>query len=113
MTNRSLPAVQKPGTGDASATGKQVGGPSDAERAGTEILKGQQIQSDSVTGRDTSQFEAAKLLSGLGGASATEKLLGLDLRPTMAGALMAPPGQYGFFEASLAHNAKNADEEYA
>lgn len=96
VADRSLPAVQKSGTRDAAATGKQVGGPSDADRTGTEVKKGQQVKTDAVFGKGSSQFEAAKLLSGLGGASATEKLLGLDLRPTMAGALIAPPGNTDF-----------------
>ena len=45
---------------------------------------------------DTAQAEAVKNLSALGGASATDRLLGLDLRPTMTGALTAPPGNSEF-----------------
>lgn len=45
---------------------------------------------------DTAQAEAIKNLSALGGASATDRLLGLDLRPTMTGALTAPPGNSEF-----------------
>ncbi len=52
----------------------------------------QKILTDATTGRDATQFEAAKQLGSLGGVSATDKLLGLDLRPTMTGALSPPPG---------------------
>lgn len=57
---------------------------------------GQKILPDAVTGRDETQLEAARQLSTLGGASATDRLLGLDLRPTMTGALSAPPGNSEF-----------------
>jgi hypothetical protein len=57
---------------------------------------GQKILPDAVTGRDGTQLEAAKQLSSLGGAAATDRLLGLDLRPTMTGALTAPPGNSEF-----------------
>lgn len=40
--------------------------------------------------------ETAKQLSLLGGVSATDRLLGLDLRPTMVGVLPAPPGNAEF-----------------
>lgn len=56
----------------------------------------QKILPDAATGRDATQLEAAKQLSSLGGASATDRLLGLDLRPTMVGALAAPPGNGEF-----------------
>jgi hypothetical protein len=54
------------------------------------------ILNDAVIGRDTTQLEAAKQLSALGGVSATDRLLGLDLRPTMTGVLAAPPGNAEF-----------------
>ncbi|HLM03258.1 MAG TPA: hypothetical protein VK400_19555 [Pyrinomonadaceae bacterium] len=57
---------------------------------------GQKILPDAVTGRDETQLEAARQLTTLGGASATDRLLGLDLRPTMTGALSAPPGNSEF-----------------
>jgi len=56
----------------------------------------QKILPDAATGRDATQLEAAKQLSSLGGASATDRLLGLDLRPTMVGALAPPPGNSEF-----------------
>ena len=62
----------------------------------TNLPPGQKVLPDAVTGRDGSQLEAAKQLSSLGGASSTDRLLGLDLRPTMTGALTAPPGNSEF-----------------
>jgi len=57
---------------------------------------GQKILPDAVVGRDSSQIEVAKQFSALGGVSATDRLLGLDLRPTMTGVLSAPPGNAEF-----------------
>lgn len=54
------------------------------------------ILPDAVAGRDASQLDAAKQLTSLGGVSATDRLLGLDLRPTMTGVLSAPPGNVEF-----------------
>ncbi|MCD9185732.1 MAG: hypothetical protein LUM44_04825 [Pyrinomonadaceae bacterium] len=56
----------------------------------------QKILPDAATGRDITQLEAGKQLSSLGGVSATDRLLGLDLRPTMTGVLAAPPGNSEF-----------------
>jgi hypothetical protein len=50
------------------------------------------VFSDAVTGRERSQLDAAEQLRSSGGVSATDKLLGLHLQPTIAGALTAPPG---------------------
>lgn len=56
--------------------------------------KGQKgVNSD---GRNDSQIEAARQISSLGGISATDRLLGLDLRPTMIGLLSPPPGNVEF-----------------
>lgn len=57
---------------------------------------GQKILPDAATGRDATQLEAGKQLSLLGGVSATDRLLGLDLRPTTTGILAAPPGNQEF-----------------
>lgn len=57
---------------------------------------GQKILPDAATGRDATQIEAGRQMSALGGVSATDRLLGLDLRPTMTGALAAPPGNSEF-----------------
>lgn len=56
----------------------------------------QKILPDAATGRDVTQLEAGKQLSALGGVSATDRLLGLDLRPTMTGVLAPPPGNSEF-----------------
>lgn len=50
------------------------------------------LMPDALAGRDPSQLVAAEQLRARGGASATEELLGLNLRPTMVGALPPPPG---------------------
>lgn len=47
---------------------------------------------DVLAGRDPTQLRAAELLRDSGGVSATEKLLGLDLQPSVVGAFSAPPG---------------------
>jgi hypothetical protein len=52
---------------------------------------------DALAGRDPSQLIAAEQLRGAGGESITAALLGLNARPTMAGALTAPPGNIEFF----------------
>ncbi len=46
-------------------------------------------------GKDA-QLDAARQLTSLGGVSATDRLLGLDLRPTMTGVLAPPPGNSEF-----------------
>jgi hypothetical protein len=50
------------------------------------------VLTDVLAGRDPSQLIAAELLRDTGGVSATEKLLGLDLQPSIVGAFSAPPG---------------------
>lgn len=62
----------------------------------TALQPGKKILSDINAGRDASQFDAARQLTSLGGVSATDRLLGLDLRPTMTGVLSAPPGNVEF-----------------
>jgi hypothetical protein len=52
----------------------------------------EQILTDVLAGRDPSQLLAAELLRETGGISATEKLLGLNLQPSIMGAFYAPPG---------------------
>ena len=51
-----------------------------------------QILSDVLAGRDASQLVAAERMREAGGASATEKLLGLNQQPSIMGAFAAPPG---------------------
>jgi hypothetical protein len=50
------------------------------------------LMPDALAGRDPSQLLAAEQMRARGGAGATEELLGLNLVPTMVGALAAPPG---------------------
>jgi len=64
--------------------------------ADSALQPGQKVFTEAAVGRETSQLEAAKQLSVLGGVSATDRLLGLDLRPTMTGVLPAPPGNVEF-----------------
>lgn len=90
---RDVPNVQKT-TADAGGTKNPVGQPGDTQRA--EVKPGQKILSDAITGKETSQLDTAQKLSLLGGTSAVDKLLGLDMRPTMLGALVAPPGNNDF-----------------
>ena len=50
------------------------------------------LMPDALAGRDPSQLVAAEQMRARGGAGATEELLGLNLVPTMVGALAPPPG---------------------
>jgi hypothetical protein len=50
------------------------------------------VLSDVLAGQDPTQLKAAELLRANGGVSATEKLLGLNLQPPIAGAFFPPPG---------------------
>lgn len=52
----------------------------------------EKVFSDAVIGREHTQLDAAEQLRGNAGVSATDKLLGLHLQPTIAGALTVPPG---------------------
>jgi len=91
---RDVPGVQKSASG--STSGRPVGQPNESQRPQSEVRSGERVSADAVTGKAASQLEAAQRLSSLGGASATERLLGLDLKPTMLGALVAPPGNSDF-----------------
>jgi hypothetical protein len=62
----------------------------------TALQPGQKVLNEAAAGREASQLDAAKQLTALGGVSATDRLLGLDLRPTMTGVLTAPPGNIEF-----------------
>ena len=91
VNNRDVPPVQKSGTQNAQ-TQFPVGQPGETER----LPQNQKVLTDATVGRDATQTEAAKHLTLLGGVSATDRLLGLDLRPTMTGALAPPPGNNEF-----------------
>ncbi len=91
VNNRDVPNVQKSGTQNTQ-TQFPVGQPGETER----LPQSQKILTDATVGRDATQTETAKQMTLLGGISATDKLLGLDLRPTMTGALAPPPGNSEF-----------------
>lgn len=95
VNNRDAPNTQK--TGSQTQTQFPVGQPGEQAPLDSErLLQNQKISTDALTGRDSTQTEAARHLTSLGGVSATDKLLGLDLRPTMTGALAPPPGNSEF-----------------
>lgn len=80
---------------------KPVGQPQESGRqadSGT-LLPGQRILRDPLSGRDPGQINAARQLADLGGATALDRLLGLDLRPTVTGLLGPPPGNGEFLRS--------------
>lgn len=97
ISDRDVPRVPQSGI-KTNQTEFPVGQPNATQPSiDTQNLPpGEKVLPDAVTGRDGTQLEAARQLSSLGGASATDRLLGLDLRPTMTGALAAPPGNSEF-----------------
>jgi hypothetical protein len=96
IPERDAPRVAQSGV-RAGQTELPVGQPGEARRpVDTAAAPAQKLLPDAVTGREPSQLEAAKHLSALGGVSATDRLLGLDLRPTMTGVLAPPPGNSEF-----------------
>ncbi len=96
VNNRDVPNVPKTGAQNTQ-TQFPVGQPGEQQPLDAQkTLQNQKILSDATVGRDSTQTEAAKHLTALGGVSATDKLLGLDLRPTMTGALAPPPGNNEF-----------------
>ena len=66
---------------------------------------------DVLAGRDPSQLIAAEELRAAGGGTLTEQLLGLNLQPTMAGALQAPPGNTDFLRHMTPAMRRNAVRE--
>jgi len=97
INDRDVPRVSQSGV-KTNQTEFPVGQPTGTQAPvdTPNLPPGQKILPDAVTGRDETQLEAARQLTTLGGASATDRLLGLDLRPTMTGALTAPPGNSEF-----------------
>jgi hypothetical protein len=102
LTNNQIADSELPPVSQSSARAGQtklpVGQPAETRQPldSANLLPGQKILPDAITGRDASQLDVAKQLSALGGVSATDRLLGLDLRPTMTGVLSAPPGNVEF-----------------
>ncbi len=97
IKDRDAPRVPQTGV-KSNQTEFPVGQPAEARQTvdTANLPPDQKVLPDAATGRDATQLEAAKQLSSLGGASATDRLLGLDLRPTMVGALAPPPGNSEF-----------------
>jgi hypothetical protein len=96
IADGDVPRVSQSGA-KAAQTQFPVGQPAETRQpVDTALQPGQKVLTDVSVGREPSQLEAAKQLSSLGGVSATDRLLGLDLRPTMTGVLSAPPGNVEF-----------------
>jgi hypothetical protein len=96
VADSDIPRVPQSGA-KANQTQFPVGQPTETRQpVDTTLPPGQKVLNDATVGREPSQLEAAKQLSSLGGVSATDRLLGLDLRPTMTGVLSAPPGNVEF-----------------
>ena len=72
--------------GQPGALGQPTGIPVPATPGQTQILP------DVLAGREASQMQAAERMRESGGASAIERLLGLDRQPSILGAFAAPPG---------------------
>jgi hypothetical protein len=85
-TTTAQPAMPEAPTGPPGPLGQPTGLPAAIEPGQPRILP------DVLAGRDPSQLKAAELLRERGGVSATEKLLGLDRQPSIAGAFSPPPG---------------------
>lgn len=81
--NRAAPNAP---IGQPGALGQPTGMPVPAAPVGTNLLP------DVLAGRDPSQLLAAERMRASGGASAVERQLGLNLQPSVFGALTAPPG---------------------
>jgi hypothetical protein len=97
IADSDLPPVSQTNA-KASQTQFPVGQPVETRSpVETPLPPGQNVLNDAPpVGRELTQTEVAKQLSTLGGVSATDRLLGLDLRPTMTGVLSAPPGNVEF-----------------
>lgn len=79
-----------------STISKPVGKPQERGLDSGTLQPGQRVLRDPLSGRDPSQINAARQLADLGGATALDRLLGLDLRPTVTGLLSPPPGNSEF-----------------
>lgn len=95
LTNNQLRESDVPKVQDASSKTDgvkvPVGRPGEGQEAG-KLKRKDQIMPDAVIGRDASQLESAEQVRTTGYVSAVDKLLGLDLQPTVLGVLAAPPG---------------------
>lgn len=97
LTKNQIPDAESPRVPQSAVkTGQTplpVGQPTDTR---TGDLAAQTAAKTAEAARDGLQLEAGRQMTSLGGVSATDKLLGLDLRPTMTGVLAAPPGNVEF-----------------
>ena len=101
LTNNQIGEGDVPRVSESGAKAGQtkfpVGQPAETRQpVDTAQQPGQKVLTDAAVGREATQLETAKQLTALGGVSATDRLLGLDLRPTMTGVLSAPPGNVEF-----------------
>lgn len=89
-----VPKSAQNATQNSSAVNLPVGQPGESGQPNVlpQTVTTEKIFSDAITGRDKSQLDAAEQMRSAGGVSATDKLLGLHLQPTVVGALAAPPG---------------------
>ena len=97
IVDSDVPGVAR--TAERSQTvPKPVGQPQESGRPmdGGTLPPGQRVLPDPLTGRDPGQLIAARQLADLGGVTALDRLLGLDLRPTVTGLLAPPPGNSEF-----------------
>ncbi len=104
LTDNQVIDTDKPGVARTAerlaSVAKPVGQPQ--ESGGTQdtssLPPGPRVLNESVLGRDPGQLKAARQLVDLGGAAALDRLLGLDLRPTMTGLIIPPPGNGEFLK---------------
>lgn len=96
LTNNQIPEQDAPRVSQSSAKANQTQFPVGQPAETRQPIDAAKVLNDSAVGREASQLDAARQLTALGGVSATDRLLGLDLRPTMTGVLSAPPGNLEF-----------------
>ncbi len=90
LRDSEVPKVQE-GSSNIDGVRIPVGKPSEGEQS-NKLRQKDQIMPDVVIGRDSSQLKSAEQVRTTGYTSAVDKLLGLDLQPTVLGVLAAPPG---------------------
>lgn len=95
ISDRELPSVAKSDVKTAG-TSLPAGKPAEARPSDSQLKTSTPLTQDLAGLRDAAQLDAAGRLTSLGGVSATDRLLGLDLRPTMTGLLAPPPGNVEF-----------------
>lgn len=78
-------------------SGEEIDSPTQnrIERGAPPVKKGG-VRNERAQSSKSSQSETVKPLTSIGGISAADRLLGLDLRPPVTGALPPPPGNSEF-----------------